>query len=125
MRGTVLGWAGFRMGQSRERIGSFIMPKRIAEAAVTLGLVAALALTAATSSIAQTRQNAQRNAPAAQDRGNSSIDETFGQAAPRTQPGNPAAAEQSGQCWIGSEDNDRGNFGYWGPCSSPKARPVR
>jgi hypothetical protein len=80
---------------------------RIFEASVTLGLAATLALAAATSSFAQTRQNSPRNAPAAQ-----------------AQPGNPAA-EQSGQCWISSEDNDRGNFGYWGPCSNPKARQVR
>jgi hypothetical protein len=78
---------------------------RMFEASVTLGLAAALALAAATSSLAQTRQNSPRNAPAAQ------------QADP--------AAQQSGQCWISSEDNDRGNFGYWGPCSNPKARQVR
>jgi hypothetical protein len=98
---------------------------RIFEASVTLGLAAALALAAATSSFAQTRQNSPRNAPAAQAPGNSSVDETFGQAAPRAQPADPAAAQQSGQCWISSEDNDRGNFGYWGPCSNPKARQVR
>ena len=29
------------------------------------------------------------------------------------------------QCWIPSAENDQGAFGYWGPCSTPRARQVQ
>ena len=42
-----------------------------------------------------------------------------GQAVARAQSRTPGV--QPIQCWITADDNDHGNFGYWGSCSSPMA----
>jgi hypothetical protein len=46
-----------------------------------------------------------------------SAGEIVDQLAVREQSRTPAAR----QCWITADDNDHGNFGYWGSCSSPRA----
>jgi hypothetical protein len=46
-----------------------------------------------------------------------SAGETVDQLAVREQSRTPGAR----QCWITADDNDHGNFGYWGSCSSPMA----
>ena len=76
--------------------------------AIKLGLaatVAALSIAAVTS------------AGGAVDPGSTA--EIVGQAVARAQPRHPAT--QPTQCWITADDNDHGNFGYWGSCSSPMA----
>jgi hypothetical protein len=108
------------------------MMKRLSEPALALGLAVALALSAVTPSVGQTTR---RHAPAAQEQGLSPAapDETFGQRAPQAPSGGGAPFEgqgqagqgQAGQCWIATEDNDRGNFGYYGPCSNRGARQMK
>jgi hypothetical protein len=34
-------------------------------------------------------------------------------------------ATQQQQCWIPTAENDQGAFGYWGSCSTPRARQVQ
>ena len=46
-----------------------------------------------------------------------SAGEIVDQLAVREQSRTPGAR----QCWITADDNDHGNFGYWGSCSSPNA----
>ena len=46
-----------------------------------------------------------------------SAGEIVDQLAVREQSRTPGAR----QCWITADDNDHGNFGYWGSCSSPRA----
>jgi len=102
------------------------MANRMVEPALVLGLVSALALSTAAPSFGQT----QRQRPSAQEQGlgqgpgpASPADETFGQAPPRAQSRNPAAAQQSGSCWIPT--NEDFGVGYWGPCSNKGSRPVK
>jgi hypothetical protein len=85
------------------------MLSRTLEPVLVLGLLSTLALSTATSSIAQT----QRQRPSA--------DETFGQAMPRAQT--DPMANQPGSCWIPT--NEDFGVGYWGPCSDKKSRPVK
>jgi hypothetical protein len=96
---------------------------RMLEPALVLGLISVLALSTATSSIAQT----QRQRPLTQEQGlapaSPPADETFGQAAPRTQSRTPTTAQQPGSCWIPT--NEDFGVGYWGDCSDKKARPVK
>jgi hypothetical protein len=103
------------------------MANRMVEPALVLGLVSALALSTTAPSFAQT----QRQRPSAQEQGlgqgpgpaSPPADETFGQAPPRAQSRNPAAAQQSGSCWIPT--NEDFGVGYWGPCSNKGSRPVK
>ena len=103
------------------------MANRMIESALVLGLVSALALSTAAPSFGQT----QRQHPSAQEQGlgqgpgpaSPPADETFGQAPPRAQSRNPAAAQQSGSCWIPT--NEDFGVGYWGPCSNKGSRPVK
>jgi hypothetical protein len=85
---------------------------------LTVGLVSALALSATSFAQAQQRQRV----PAQQDQGLRAApqDETLGQAAPRGQSRAPAGAQQSGQCWIPTNE-DQG-MGYYGDCSAKGAR---
>src|SRR2546430_14643556 len=77
------------------------------------------------------RLSTQRQRPSAQEQGlgqgpgpaSPPADETFGQAPPRAQSRNPAAAQQSGSCWIPT--NEDFGVGYWGPCSNKGSRPVK
>lgn len=76
--------------------------------AIKLGLaatVAALSIAAVTS------------AGAVVDPGSTA--ELVDQEVARAQPRHPAT--QPTQCWITADDNDHGNFGYWGSCSTPRA----
>jgi hypothetical protein len=103
------------------------MANRMVEPALVLGLVSVLALSTAAPSFGQT----QRQRPSAQEQGlgqgpgpaSPPVDETFGQAPPRAQSRNPAAAQQSGSCWIPT--NEDFGVGYWGPCSNKGSRPVK
>jgi hypothetical protein len=103
------------------------MANRMVEPALVLGLVSVLALSTAAPSFGQT----QRQRPAAQEQGLGQglgpaappADETFGQAPPRAQSRNPAAAQQSGSCWIPT--NEDFGVGYWGPCSNKGSRSVK
>lgn len=103
------------------------MANRMVEPALVLGLVSALALSTTAPSFGQT----QRQRPSAQEQGlgqgpgpaSPPADETFGQAPPRAQSRNPAAAQQSGSCWIPT--NEDFGVGYWGPCSNKGLRPVK
>jgi hypothetical protein len=103
------------------------MANRMVEPALVLGLASVLALSAAVPSFGQT----QRQRPAAQEQGlgqglgpaSPPADETFGQAPPRAQSRNPAAAQQSGSCWIPT--NEDFGVGYWGPCSNKGSRQVK
>lgn len=96
------------------------MANRMVEPALVLGLVSALALSTTAPSFAQT----QRQRPSAQEQGlgqgpgpaSPQADETFGSR-------NPAAAQQSGSCWIPT--NEDFGVGYWGPCSNKGSRPVK
>jgi hypothetical protein len=100
------------------------MAIRIREPMLMLGLASAMALATAAPSFGQmqqqgaTQQQGLRAAPA---------DETFGQAAPRTQSPARGAAQQGAaqqqQCWI--PINDDLGVGYYGACSGPRARPVK
>ena len=99
------------------------MAIRIWEPTLVLGLASALAFAAAAPSFGQTQQ---RQGAMTQGQGLQAppADETTGQAAPRTQ--SPARAQQGAaqqQCWIPT--NDDMGFGYYGPCSGPRARPVK
>jgi hypothetical protein len=84
---------------------------------LVFGTVAALALTATTPSFGQPIHQRQ---PATQRH---SGGETSGQA-PRSRVGDPSD-QRSSDCWISSDDNDHGTYGYPGPCSDPHARPVK
>jgi hypothetical protein len=99
------------------------MTKRLSESILAIGLVSALALSATTSSFAQTQQR--QRAPAQQNQGLSAApqDETLGQATPRGQSRAPAGAQQSGQCWIPTNE-DQG-MGYQGDCSAKGARQIK
>jgi len=124
-RGTLLRpTCSLRAGDNECR--SYAMANRMVEPALVLGLVSALALSTAAPSFGQT----QRQRPSAQEQGlgqgpgpASPADETFGQAPPRAQSRNPAAAQQSGSCWIPT--NEDFGVGYWGPCSNKGSRPVK
>ena len=98
------------------------MTKRLLQSMLALGLVSALALSATTSSFAQTQQR-QRQPAQNQGVGAAPQDETFGQAAPRGQSRAPAGAQQSGQCWIPTNE-DQG-MGYYGECSAKGARQFK
>jgi hypothetical protein len=113
-------------GAGDEHNRSYVMASRKFEPALVLGLISVLALSAATSSVAQT----QHQRPAAQEQGFAPAspwaDETFGQApraqAPHAQP-DAMANRQPGSCWIPT--NEDFGVGYWGACSDKKSRPVK
>jgi len=94
------------------------MANRMVEPALVLGLVSALVLSTAAPSFGQEQGLGQGPGPASPP-----ADETFGQAPPRAQSRNPAAAQQSGSCWIPT--NEDFGVGYWGPCSNKGSRPVK
>jgi len=96
------------------------MTKRLVQPMLTLGLASLLALSAATTSMGQTQQ---RQRPAAQEQMGTQQDETFGQAAPRGQSRNSGATQQSGSCWIPTNE-DQG-MGYFGECSAKGARQFK
>jgi hypothetical protein len=99
------------------------MAIRIWEPTLVLGLASALALAAAAPTFGQTQQR-QGAMTQEQALGAAAADETTGQAAPRAQ--SPAPAQQGlaqQQCWIPT--NDDMGVGYYGPCSGPRARPVK
>ena len=101
------------------------MAMRIWEPTLVLGLASAMALAAAAPSFGQTQQRQGARTQAQQGVAVAPADETTGQSAPRTQ--SPARGAQQGaaqqQCWIPT--NDDMGFGYYGPCSGPRARPVK
>ena len=84
---------------------------------LVLSSVAALALMATTPSFGQATHHRQ---PATQKHGGG---ETSGQAL-QSRSGDPSD-QRSSNCWISSDDNDHGTYGYLGPCSDPRARPVK
>ena len=100
------------------------MAIKIWEPTLVLGLASAMALAAAAPSFGQTQQ---RQGAMTQEQGLAAApaDETTGQAAPRTQ--SPAGGAQQGaaqqQCWIPT--NDDMGVGYYGACSTSRARPVK
>jgi hypothetical protein len=109
-----------RQGDETET-GSYAMMKRMLKPMLAFGLASALALSAVTPSLGQTQQ---RQRPAAQDQGiGAPQDETFGQTSPRGQSRAPAGAQQSGQCWIPTNE-DQG-MGYYGECSAKGARQYK
>ena len=96
------------------------MANRMVEPALVLGLVSVLALSTAAPSFGQTQRQRLGQGPGP---ASPPADETFGQAPPRAQSRNPAAAQQSGSCWIPT--NEDFGVGYWGPCSNKGSRPVK
>ena len=85
---------------------------------LVFGTVAALALIGTTPSFGQATHQRQ---PATQKHGSG---ETSGQA-PRSRVEGAGGDQRSSDCWISSDDNDHGTYGYPGPCSDPHARPMK